>query len=331
MYYVLSCEVQVTPRSGRPFKFYHVNSVEIVSTIDALDTTCVVRIPATSKWKSVDGEVSNVENVTKFNVGDKIEVWLGMTENRRKKEFEGYIKSVDNAQVMTLECIGYEYELTNSLKTRTFAKTNLKELMQYIIADTSITLHGDVPTVEMTNYVIPADMTAREALQQIKERYGLTIYLSGSELYAGLDFVPRKGSAKYSLGVNTIGTNELKHSTQDRKIKIKAVLVRKDNTKIETEVGDPQGEQRTLFFYDANGLADLRKMAEAQLGKMNYAGYRGKLTTFLLPYACPAMVAEIKDIHQPSRNGKYEIRTVTTRFTTSGGRRVIELGKQMSN
>lgn len=330
MYYVLSCECKVTPRSGRAFKFNHVNSVEIVSTIDALDTTCVVRIPATSKWKSVDGEVSNVENVTKFNVGDKIEVWLGMDKNKRKKEFVGYIKSVDNAQVMTLECIGYEYELTNSLKTRTFAKTNLKELMQYIIADTSITLHGDVPTVEMTNYVVPADITAREALQQIKERYGLTIYLSGSELYAGLDFVPRKGTAKYSLGVNTIGTNELKHSTQDRKIKIKAVLVRKDNTKLEIEVGEPKGEQRTLFFYDSDSAEDLKTRAEAQLSKLNYSGYRGKLTTFLLPYAMPAMVAEVRDIHQPSRDGKYEIRTVTVRFTTSGGRRIIELGKKIS-
>lgn len=331
MYYVLSCEVQVTPRSGRPFKFYHVNSVEVISTIDSLDTTCVVRIPATSKWKSVDGKVSNVENVEKFYVGDKIEVSLGMDKDHMHSEFVGYIKNIDNAQVMILSCIGYEYQLNKSLKTRTFAKTNLKDLMQYIIADTDIKLYGDLPTVEMTNYVIPADMTAREALQQIKERYGLTIYLSGNELYAGLDFVPRRGTAVYNVGVNTIGNNELKHGTEDRKIKIKAILIKKDNTKLEIEVGASDGEQRTLFFYDATGTSDLRSRAEAQLAKMNFSGYRGKLTTFLTPYACPAMVADIRDMHQPSKNGKYEIRTVTTRFSTSGGRRIIELGNQLSN
>lgn len=331
MYYVLCCEVQVSPANGRPFWFYHVNSVEVKKTIDSLDTTCVVRIPATSKWRSVDGEVSNVQNVDKIHVGDRIDIYLGMDKEHLKPEFSGYIRNIDVSQQMTLECIGYEYELTKSLKTRTFAKTNLRELMQYIISDTSITFHGDLPTVEMTNYVIPADINKREALQQVKERYGLTIYLSDNELYAGLDFVPRKGTAKYSIGINTIGTNELKHSTQDRKIKIKAVFVKKDNTKTEIEIGDNDGEQRTVFFYDSGNTADLRTRAEAILEKMRHSdGYRGRLTTFLLPYACPAMVAEIKDIHNPSRKGRYEIRTVTTRFSTSGGRRIIELGNQLN-
>lgn len=331
MYYVLASEIQVTPKSGaRPFWFYHVNSVEIISTIDALDTTCVIRIPSTSKWKSADGKVSNVANVEKFHVGDRIDVYLGMNKKTVRGEFSGYIKNIDNSQLMTLECVGYEYELSRSLKTRTFASVNLRELMHYIISDTNIRLYEELPTVEMTNYVIPANITAKEALQQLKERYGLTIYMVGNELYAGLDFVARRGEVKYSLGFNTIGANELKQTTQDRKVKIKAILIKKDNTKVEIEVGDKDGEQRTLFFYDSPGGADLKSRAEAQLAKMSADGYKGKMTTFLLPYAAPAMVAEIKDINQPAKNGKYEIRTVTTRFSTSGGRRILELGKKLS-
>ena len=203
--------------------------------------------------------------------------------------------------------------------------------MQYIIKDKKISLDGDIPTVNMINYVIPAKLTRLDALQQVKERYGLTIFFVNNILYAGLDFVKYKGNVIYSLGINTPKTDELKYQlADDIKLKVKAIQINKNNTKLEAEIGDKNGEQRTLYFYTAKSVADLKKLAENEIKKYKYTGYTGKITTFLEPYAACGMVAEIRDINYTERSGKYEIRSVKVDFGISGARRQVEIGKTVS-
>jgi hypothetical protein len=67
------------------------------------------------------------------------------------------------------------------------------------------------------------------------------------------------------------------------------------------------------------------------LDNLKYSGYTGKITTFLEPFSTPGMVAEIRDVNYPQRNGKYEIRSVNTTFGINGGRRTIETGKPITN
>lgn len=54
-----------------------------------------------------------------------------------------------------------------------------------------------------------------------------------------------------------------------------------------------------------------------------------ELTTFLLPYAEPCMVAEITDDAYSERNGKFLIEAVRTTFGTQGARRRISLGNEV--
>ena len=149
---------------------------------------------------------------------------------------------------------------------------------------------------------------------------------------AGLDFVRYEGNAIYSLGVNTPKADELRYQyAEDVKMKVKAVQVNKDNTKLEAEIGDKDGAVRTLFFYTAKNIEDLKKLAETEIKKYKYTGYAGKITTFLQPFALPGMVAEIRDIKYAERQGRYEIRSTQVSLGTSGGRRVVEIGKTVSD
>src|SRR5690606_21128975 len=104
-----------------------------------------------------------------------------------------------------------------------------------------------------------------------------------------------------------------------------------DNTRVEVEVGDEGGEQRTLFMYDVSDKKQLETFGREQLQKLKYDGWEGSIRTFLYPYAEPLMTAELHDPQYGERRaGTFVIDSVTTEFSTSGARREVEPGAKRS-
>lgn len=331
MYYKVICDIECETQEFGKIGFTALNNVEIDKSIDRISSSAKVKIPAKCTLIQA-GERKEIKTADVFRRGDKVRMKLGYTDTLYD-EFIGFVYKVNLNTPIELECEGYEYLLRIDCEPKTFAATTLKEVISYIVSGTEIKVDTDaIPEISMTNYVIPQKLNRLEALQQLKERYGLTIYFMDSTLYAGLDFVNYLGEVKYSIDVNTVKEGELKYQyADDVKLKVRAVAVQKNNTKIETEIGDKDGQQRTLFFYNITNKADLERMAEAEMKKYKYDGYTGKLTTFLRPYAAPGMVADIEDVKYSERSGKYEIRSVKTTVGQRGGRRVVEIGKTVSN
>ena len=54
----------------------------------------------------------------------------------------------------------------------------------------------------------------------------------------------------------------------DEKLKIKAVSIRSDNTKLEVEAGDADGNTRTLYFFNIDDEASLKAKAEAKINEL---------------------------------------------------------------
>jgi len=338
MYVKNRCLVTITTPSGTNIKFNAVASVTIDKSIDSVTSSAVIRIPASAALVYKDGtKTESVQTARQFQRGDKVSIQLGY-DDRLNEEFEGFIYRINFTSPVEIECEGYEFLLRENLPTKTFPSTNLSSVLQYVVNSAAkfrgsgISIAADIPAVEMVNYVIPANLNGIDALQQIKEHYGLTIYFRNNTLYAGLDFIRLLGDVKYSLGINTPRADELKYQlADDVKLKIKAIQINKNNTKLEAEVGDPKGEQRTLYFYTAKSIADLKKLAEVEMVKYKFTGYTGKITTLLEPYAEPGMVAIITDIKYAERGGSYEIRGVNTTFGSSGASRSVDIGKTVSN
>jgi hypothetical protein len=131
---------------------------------------------------------------------------------------------------------------------------------------------------------------------------------------------------RYIMGENVISSDLEWESEEDVQLKIKAVHVKPDNTIVEKEVGDPEGEVRTLFFYDLEDPDQLETLALEEIRKYRYSGYRGSINTFLLPNAVVGNVAQIEDPNFPERDGRYLVDSVETRFGEQGARRKVELG-----
>mgnify|MGYP000837986946 FL=1 len=115
------------------------------------------------------------------------------------------------------------------------------------------------------------------------------------------------------------------HRADDTKIYIKAIAFQKDGTKVEAKKGDENGAAKTLYFYNITSMTELATLAQAELERYSYDGYQGRITTFLEPYAAPAMVAVLTDPVYPERSGNYYIESVETTFGRSGGRRKVEI------
>lgn len=326
MYVKLRGKVEITRTDGKILSFTSFSEIEIEKDIFKINSSCKIRIPTSARLVYKDKQAfESVQTANQFNRGDKIKVWLGYDDDLRL-EYEGFIYRLNYKTPLEMECEGFEFLLRSPCETKTWGKTDIKEVLGYIIKGTEIQLNSNIPDISFDKYIIPANMNKLEALQVLKEKYGITMFFMGNELYAGLAYVIDKGTVKYRLGYNTIKDDELKYrNSDDVSLKVKATWIKPDNTKLEVEVGDPKGSQRTLFFYNVSSEAELKKLATEEIKKYKYSGYEGKITTFLQPFAMPGMKAQIDDPKYDERKGTYYISKVNVKAGRSGGRRTIEI------
>jgi hypothetical protein len=85
------------------------------------------------------------------------------------------------------------------------------------------------------------------------------------------------------------------------------------------------GERRTLHFLGAKTTDELAKLAENELRKYYYTGFKGKFLTFGAPYIRHGDNVDILDAVLPERNGRYKVKAVQYTGGVNGLRQEIEL------
>ncbi len=320
----LNCKVTIE-QSAKTLSFTALNHCEIEKSIYILGSKAKIKIPASARLIIQGRPTDSVQTAKQFARGDKISICLGYNDDLQE-EFNGFIYRINYITPLEIECEGYEFLLRSALDKKTWASTNLKQVVEYICNVKGITLSDKVPDVQMTNYVIPTGKSRLEALQELKEKYGLTAYFVDNCLYIGLAYTPDLGSVKYTIGVNTIKDDQLKYRYgDDVQLKIKAIGINKDNTKLEAEVGDHDGQLRTLFFYNITSKEALKKLANQEIQKYKYSGYEGKITGFLQPYCQPGMKVILSDPKYSEKSGTFYIISTRVEFGRSGARRIVEI------
>lgn len=322
--YVLTAQIEIAGK-----KFTRVNSVEIESSAKVLEDKATIKLPTTARLEREGEFISEVETAKAFEVGDAVTINLGY-DGELKQEFKGFVSKIMPGTPLEIECLDAVWLLRRKNCKGSFKNTTLKALLQFILEGTGVTLKGTVPTINFKVFYLK-NVSAASALQKLKDDYGLTLYLRNfSELNVGITSATDNVKVVYGLGENVIDNDLEWVNDGDTRIKVKAIHIKKDNTKIEKEFGDDDGELRTIFFYDLDKPADLEKMALAEANKYKYAGYKGGLTTFLIPSAQVGNIARLRDRQFAERAGDYLVDKVVTTYGTSGARRKIELGLKVS-
>ncbi|WP_044203858.1 phage late control D family protein [Flammeovirga sp. OC4] len=246
------------------------------------------------------------------------------------QEFEGYVKRFHQTSPIKIELEDASYLLRAKKRLNYVWKdTTLKQVIHYIISDTAITLSEEIPEVKLDKFRL-SNINGYEALKKLQEEFGLTAYFRGKTLYVGLAFTEDPGEVEYNFNENIISEDLTYRDFVDEAIEIDAKAILPNNTVIEVTAGEEGGITKKYTSYTARTKPELKRQAEEEIERIRLGKYEGGVKTFLFPYATFGMTAKVTDIENPAKDGTFLIDKVVTTFSSSGGRRAIQIGKKIT-
>lgn len=301
-------------------RFGGVHDVRIRRSIYDLAATATVKVPVTAVLKQSGKPATEVEVAKEIKAGDPLEIRLGY-DGALNTEFKGYVKQLNLKTPLEIVCEDAFY-LCRKKSVTLSGKTTLAD----VIGKCGLTA-GYTAKLSMESFQVP-NKPVSWVLAKLKKDYGLAVFFDlDGRAYASEPFKTVDEAVKYRLRYNVIRDDDLKYRlAEDVKLKIKAVCVYRDGTKVEAKIGADDGTEKTMYFYDVKDEKELATLAQAEVKRHSYDGYSGKIQTFLVPYAAPCMLAELEDEVYRYRNGRYYIESVETTFGAGGSRRTIEIG-----
>jgi hypothetical protein len=329
--YQLRTAVKITQASGQTLLLPILAEVTITKSFDNQTQTAKVVLPRNIKYNNkyiYEGDDALVKR------GDKIELYAGY-EPGLDLLFSGYISKVNNNVPIELLCEDEMYILKQTIiKNLTFPNKEitppytLKKLLDIILPKD---LKREQLDCEIGKIRIN-EASCGKVLQVLRNDYGLYSYFKDGILYVGLPFQKELAQEQVFLFERQMITDgmDLKYLKKDDiKVQIKGVIIGEDNKKTEYVYGDADGDLRTIFQYGGT-KAQLDVKANSFLQQMNYTGYYGSFTTFLIPTVTFGDYAIIDSYKYPERKGTYLIKSVETSFGVNGGRQKIELERKIS-
>lgn len=311
----LSAKVEIT--GEKKWVFEKITACEIVRDSDALTTTCKLTLPRKVKWK---GETSNP-----IKRGDKISVWLGYDDNLQLA-FSGYVLRKGFKAPIEIFC---EDEMF-MLKQKPCVKKSYKNVdIQTLLKDQNLPYDIKVLGEQNIGQYRANFETVAELLAHLKENSIRTFFRiedGKPVLYCGVLFDHGNEIRQvFATGVNIISDSSLdEQNAEDVKIKLKVVSLQSDNKKkVKVEVGDADGENRTLHCYGKTE-AEAKAWGEQELERLKRDGLTGSFQTF------GHVLLDVLDIIgikiDGERKGKYQVQKNTITFGSSGFRQDITLG-----
>lgn len=327
MYSALGQKISI---GGYAFSGFH--SVKIKRSTRALAATAVIAVPQMARVKTENKVVSTVDLARIIKPGMDVSINLGY-DGRLHNEFKGFVKQANYNRPFEIECEDNAWLLRHVPVAQSFTNTNLEMVLQSVLNGV-VKLSADCDNIAIEKLRIDdgrgGTITALQALEKIKDTYGIAIYFEPSgALFAGLYYKQKKGDVLYKLGYNTIKDEDLKfHRADDVKVRIKAISIDAAGVRTEVESGAKDGAIRTLYFSGIKDKKELERLAQNELKRYAFDGFDGKIKTFLEPFVAPGYTAKISDPNfNDARNGNYYVEGVETEITLNGGcRRTVEIG-----
>lgn len=262
--------------------------------------------------------------------------------------FDGYITRIVNKTPITLECKDNMFLLQQSYVedklwdvngTTYTLETMLKEMLL------------KSPIAKVKTFGIKIDnfkhnigkfrtegVTIAQVLQELRQYYHLESYFRGDELRCGvIRYYPEdKKSHTFHFQKNVIDDDLDYQRKDDIRIGILAKSINKvevvgatnskgkaktKHVELKVNVGDQDGEIRTMFFWGVESTAQLKKLAEKKLPFIKYEGFRGSFTTFSLPKVKHGDEVVLIDDVVKEMSGTYLVKDVKDESSPEGGLR----------
>lgn len=315
--YVLSAKIEI--QGDKSWQVPFVTSVEITRDTEKLTDECKITLPKRLKW---DGEAQ-----IPVKRGDSIKVWTGYGEDL-ELAFVGYVRSVGIKTPIVLTCEDEMFKLKQmSCVKKAYKTVTLETLLKDQGLD-GVKVFGEqnLGQFRVTDDTVAA-LLGRLQDSGIRSFYR---YEDGKPvLYCGVIFErDTKPSQVFATGVNIICDSSLEQQLAvNIRLCVKAVSIMPNNKKIKVEVGDKDGEHRTLHTYNKSE-SELKAWAEQEIKRLKVDGLKGSFTTFGYRLADKLDAIGIKI--DGNKMGVYQVQKNVIKYGTGGYRQEITLGQRVA-
>ena len=317
--YRLSVKIEITGEKTWQLPF--ATAVEIERDTDKLTADCKVTLPKKLKW---DGE-----STVPVRRCDAIKVWLGYDDNLQLA-FQGFVRDVGFKTPCVLTCEDDMFKLKQAkTQKKAYKSVTIEQLLKDQQTGYTVKVMGEQA---LGAYRVTADTVA--ALLGHLHENGIRSFFRYEDgtpvLYCGVLF--ERGatvSQVFSTGINIISDRSLEQQkAEDMRLRVKVVSLQADNKKkIKVEVGDADGEHRTLHCYGKTE-AEAKAWGEQEIKRLKRDGLTGSLTTF--GYKLVDLLDTVGVKIDGNKMGTYQVKKNKIKFGTGGFRQELTLGQRVS-
>ncbi len=303
-------------KGDRAWSFDFVNAVEITRDTEKLTTEAKIIMPKKVKWDKAD----------KIPVkrGDSVKISLGYDDNLQTA-FVGYVRDVGFKTPIVITCEDEMFKLKQMpTKKKAYRSVSLETLLKDQGISYCLNIMGEQA---LGAYRVTAD-TVAALLGKLSEQgiRSFFRYENGAPvLYCGVLFERDTRPAQvFKTGLNIISDQSLQQQkAENMRLRVKAVSLMPDNKKIKVEVGDADGEHRTLHTYNKTE-SELKAWAEQEIKRLKRDGLTGSFTTF--GHTLVDCLDAIGIVIDGVKSGVYQVKKNIVKYGDGGYRQEITLG-----
>lgn len=303
-------------KGDRAWSFDFVNAVEITRDTEKLTTEAKIIMPKKVKWDKAD----------KIPVkrGDSVKISLGYDDNLQTA-FVGYVRDVGFKTPIVITCEDEMFKLKQMpTKKKAYRSVSLETLLKDQGISYRLNIMGEQA---LGAYRVTAD-TVAALLGKLSEQgiRSFFRYENGAPvLYCGVLFERDTRPAQvFKTGLNIISDQSLQQQkAENMRLRVKAVSLMPDNKKIKVEVGDADGEHRTLHTYNKTE-SELKAWAEQEIKRLKRDGLTGSFTTF--GHTLVDCLDAIGIVIDGVKSGGYQVKKNIVKYGDGGYRQEITLG-----
>jgi len=304
---VLGCNIEIGS-----YTFDYVNEVSITSTWKEQTVKGHIILPAKIRLKY--GELKKA-----IKKGDAVTIDLGYNGNLNRV-FTGYVSRVKPTVPVEIEVEDEMWKLKQILVNDKAKNETVKSFFERVIPYKVDAFDIQLPTF------VANKITAAQLLSVFKQDYGFCSFFREGKLVIGKQYDPANAREQIVKLKYNVVSDSLEYAEKDDvRMKVTAISNMSNGSKIEVELGDADGESRTLNFYNLP-KAELEKVATEEIERLKYDGYRGDITTFFEPFIRMGDIVELRNDEESDKTGRYWVDGVTYTFGVNGGRQQIKLG-----
>lgn len=303
-------------KGDRAWSFDFVNAVEITRDTEKLTTEAKITMPKKVKWDKAD----------KIPVkrGDSVKISLGYDDNLQTA-FVGYVRDVGFKTPIVITCEDEMFKLKQMpTKKKAYRSVSLETLLKDQGIGYRLNIMGEQA---LGAYRVTAD-TVAALLGKLSEQ-GIRSFFRYEDdtpvLYCGVLFERDTRPAQvFKTGLNIISDQSLQQQkAENMRLRVKAVSLMPDNKKIKVEVGDADGEHRTLHTYNKTE-SELKAWAEQEIKRLKRDGLTGSFTTF--GHTLVDCLDAIGIVIDGVKSGVHQVKKNVVKYGDSGYRQEITLG-----